>query len=152
MSWFQQVPPWTCQPHTARGIRPATRCTKERRTTHQSPHREGTDFSERQPKPECFRVGRFSVRLLEGGFRITCFPVFVVYNERGINVHAKGISEIISVGVENTYSSSLRAHERPTSTDPSRSNPTRVHKTRFHSSSLGFGFSSYSFFRWMPTS
>ena len=55
--------------------------------------------------------------------------------------------ESASVNMENTYSSSLRAHERPTSTEPSRSNPTIVHKARFHSSSLGFGFFSYNFFR-----
>ena len=144
----------TCPPHTAIEVRQSVRCYQERPSamTYQSANRKGADFGQLQPKYEGLQVRRFPRRLLEGYFRIICDPVIVVYDKREFGVHAKGVSELASVEVEATYSSSLKAHERPTSTEPSRSNPTIAHKTRFHSSSLGFGSFSYIFFRWIPTS
>ena len=120
--------------------------------THQSANRKGADFGQLQPKYEGFQVGRFPWRLLKRCFWIICGPVLVVYDKWEFGVHTRDVLGVGSVWVEATYSSSLKAHERPTSTEPSRSNPTIAHKTRFHNSSLGFESFSYIFFRWIPTS
>ena len=57
--------------------------------THQSANSKGADFGQFQPKYEGLQVGRFSRRLLKKQLRIICDPTLVIYDQRGVGVHAK---------------------------------------------------------------